>query len=194
MSNKQILSIVVLSVIILFSGCATTGQVNTLTDNTKLFMSKVDDWQVVANKALALAERDGAINAKTAAYVVSLSNDVNAFKPQLSEIVRAVDEAPDNVFSKGRAGLIAARGLIPAPYGEIALLGLGILELLTLKRKREAEVALTKEEGKRRSEKAGTKKTIKELATMPVESITANMVETKLFTNIGDERARNGLT
>lgn len=194
MSNKQILSIVVLSVIVLFSGCATTGQVNALTDNTKLFMSKVDDWQMVANKALALAERDGAISKKTAAYVVNLSNDVNAFKPQLSEIIKAVDEAPDNVISKGKAAIEAAGPLIPQPYGTLALLGLGIWEAITLKRKRDTEVALTKEEGKRRSEKAGVEKTIRVLATMPTESITADVVKKELFTNIGNERARNGLT
>lgn len=175
-------------------GCATTGQVNSLTDNTKLFMSKVDEYQAMADKAFALAERDGVISKDVRAYVVNLSNDVNAFKPQLSEIVRAVDEAPDNAVSKAKAAVGAAGNLIPQPYGTLALLGIGIWEAITLKRKRDSDLALTKEEGKRRSEKAGTRKTITALNAMEDEEITAAKVESLLFDNIGVERSRNGLT
>lgn len=194
---KNVMFTLVLMLAICTSGClemVTTSQVDTLTDNTKLFMSKVDDYQAVANKAFALAERDGAISAKTLAYTVNLSNDVNTFKPQLSGIVKAVDEAADDPASKAEAGLLAARHLIPAPYGELALFGVGIWKALGINRKRKDDIAMAKESGKRRSEKAGTEKTIRELAAMPVEEITADVVKSKLFDNIGTERARNGFT
>ena len=45
-------------------------------------------------------------------------------------------------------------------------------------------------EGKKRSaEKVGKEKTIKDLAARPAEEITAPLVESLLFTNIGNERA-----
>ena len=45
-------------------------------------------------------------------------------------------------------------------------------------------------EGKKRSaERVGREKTINELATLPVEDITASLVKSRLFTNIGTERA-----
>ncbi|MGB2809409.1 MAG: hypothetical protein WBC22_16830 [Sedimentisphaerales bacterium] len=185
---------IVLLAVLLSGGCATTGQIDLLTDNTKMFMAKVDDYQVVANKAFDLAVRDNFISENTYTKVIGLSNDVNNFKPQLSEIVKAVDEAPDNVVDKAEAGLSAALPLIPTPYGEIALLALGIWKAFGIKKEKETTKAFATESGKRRSEKAGTEKTIRELATMPVEEITADVVKSKLFANIGTERARNGFT
>ena len=184
----------VVSLLIMFSGCATTGQVNELTDSTKLFMSKVDKYQTIAMDAFDLAKRDNFISEKTYATVVDFSNDVNNMKPQLSKIVKAVDEAPDNAASKTRAGLEAASPLIPPPYNTLLLLGVGIWEAVTLKRKRDSDIALVKESGKRRSEKAGTEKTIRTLATMESANITADVVKDLLFENIGVERSRNGLT
>lgn len=46
-----------------------------------------------------------------------------------------------------------------------------------------------KEKRKRSAEKVGREKTINELAALPAEEITAPLVQSKLFTNIGIERA-----
>ena len=196
--------VTIVLMLILSGGCAemlTNDQIGALTDETRLFSEKVDEYQAVVVELKNIAVRDGLINEKTAAKLDEVSAKVDEVQPHLDKIVTAVSEAPVTPgdalvtgVSKVKAGVSAGKGLIPSPYGEVALAVLGILELLALKKNRDTKTELVTEKDKRQADKVGREQTLRKIAAMDNEKVTAAVVKDIMYTEIGNARTHNGVS
>jgi hypothetical protein len=189
MKRPILITIVLLCVLILGSGCMTEQQVGEI----RTFSDKVDGYQNIVTELKEAFVADKIINEKTAATVDKVNSWLDDNQPVLEEIAVAVENAPDNVANKVAAGVGKAAPLIPPPYNTYAL---GISSLVAAffgKKAVDNGRAFAKESSKRRAERVGRIKTINELTTMKAEDITAGVVKEKMYCNIGDERSARGV-
>jgi hypothetical protein len=190
--KKKILITGFLLCLLFTSGCleALTGQ---QTGEIRTFSQKVDNYQEVVNELKEAFVADKVITEKMADNVDKVNEWLDENQPVLEKIATDVENAPDNVANKVATGIGSAAPLIPPPYNAYAIGISSLIAAIFGKKAVDNGRALAKESGKRRSEKAGVRKTITELAAT-TSPVSAAEVEAKLFKNIGDERARNGLT
>jgi hypothetical protein len=189
---KKRLLLFILLPLIYVSGCleALTGE---QVGEIRTFSEKVDNYQVIVNELKEAFVADKIISEKTAENVDKITEWVDNAQPVLEKVATDVENAPKNIVSQMKAGATAASPLIPPPYNAAIIGILSVLEAFTVKKLLNKDKALVTEAGKRRSEKAGTEKTIRELAASG-GTVKPEVVSERLFKNIGEERARNGFT
>lgn len=204
MKRLMLMLIVICSLMFSCSSCVITDeqQIRTLAQTNIELSNRLDDYQLASADLRKLMVEDKILSEKTATKIDKIDEEIDRVQPHLVAIAEAVRDADytagdvaGNLVKGGTAVVTVAKPLIPAPYGDIALLILGSIEVITaafLKKKSgENETTLAK----RQAEKEGREKTVKELATMmsPGNVITAADVDNLLYKNIGEKRAEKGI-
>lgn len=193
MWKKGILTIVI---ILGLGGCfPEAADIQTFTEKVTLLSSKVDAYQLETEGIIDLLEADGLISKELVAKVDKANEEIDRLQPQVVDIAEAIKDADyisgDDIGNVIRGTRAATTASAPwNPYAAPILLGLSLLEgivLLFVNRNKNAETK------KRDADKAGREKTLREIAALPEEKVTAPVVKSLMYNNIGIARANVGI-
>jgi hypothetical protein len=193
---KKLIVIILLSMVLAGgAGCLPeAADIQGMTDNVITLSNKVDDYQKEVGNIVTSLEKVGVINEELVAKVDKGNEEIDRLQPQITDVAIAIRDADyatgddvGNLFKAAKAGVGASAPF--NPYATPIIIGLGILETITLfflKKKNDKVVA---SENKRLADKVGREKTLREIAALPALEVTAEVVDAKMYSNIGEARA-----
>jgi len=172
-------------------GCLPEARdVQTFSKKAMLFSEKVDTYQKEMGDIIDLLKLEGIIKEELAVKIDKANEEIDRVQPQMLVFAKALQDAgmiEDDGFGNyvrlAKAGTTASTSW--NPYAAPILLGLSLLEgivLLLVNRSKK------KEANKRQADKEGREKTLREIATLPDAEITAPIVKSMMYNNIGDAR------
>ncbi len=187
-----------LVILIGIAGCEIVDSqtIKDVSSDVQLLSSRVDDYQEEMTKMVGMLETDGIVDSKVMEKLDRINEEIDRVQPQISEIAVAI-EGKELWDAAGAANAASAPW---NPYAIPIAAALALAEAMTVvllkKKSNEANdnAAMYVEEYKKKnSDKVGREKTLRELATMDEKDITASMVKSMMYKNIGDERRGNGV-
>lgn len=185
-------------VLLLFCGCLedfTPEQMQALAEQNDVLQKQVDEMQAVALEVAAEIQAAEIVDEAAVAKLAKINEDIDKAQAQMDIIAKALKGVPltgdaaQDFIAQLQAANAASGGMNPyaIPIGaglSILSIGLGWLA------KWEAAKA-AKSNKKYQAHKQGVEKTMKEVSTNPSSEV--QIVESKLFKNIGDARASLGV-
>lgn len=194
MHKKLIMTMVLVLLLVGVSGCENTdGQAfEEFAIGIQTLSSRVDDYQEEMVKVVGMLEEDEMIDSTVVAKLTKINEEIDRVQPQVKEMA----EAFKNLESGEFWDTIRTANAASAPWNPYAVpIGAALLltEALTAMLLKKKSKAYTEESGKRKADKVGRERTLRELATMDEKDITAPVVKNLMYKNIGDERKANGV-
>lgn len=182
---------IVCMMLLVIAGCLPEARdVQTFSKKAILFSEKVDTYQKEMGDLIDLLELDGVIKEELTAKIDKANEELDRVQPQMLVFAKALQDAGmiegdgfGNYIRLAKAGTTASASW--NPYAAPILLGLSLLEgivLLLVNRKKNEEA------NKRRADKAGREKTLREIAVMDEATLTAPVVKSLMYNNIGEAR------
>lgn len=197
MRTRIVLTMIVLS---LMGGCIPlASDIQNVGQQTLNVSSKIDAYQAEVITLKEMVEADGLISESTANRIDKLSEEIDRIQPTLENVATAVRDADyidGDTFGNAITGLQAANAAsAPAnPYAVPIGAGLTILAGLAEIMRRKEKTAHATETAKRKADKEGRELTLREIASMDNATVTAEVVKERMYKNIGNARAHNGVT
>lgn len=162
----------------------------TFTEKVTLLSTKVDAYQLEVGGVIDLLEADKIINEDIVTKIDKTNEEIDRIQPQIVAVAEAIKDADyvtgddvGNIIKAAKTGTTASAPW--NPYAAPILLGLtlieGIVLLITNQQKK-------KEAAKRQADKEGREKTLREIAVLPPVEVTAPIVKSMMYSNIGDAR------
>ena len=167
--------------------------------DVQLLSSRVDDYQVEVVKMTGMLEADNVIDSEVIVKLDKIHEEIDRVQPQVNEMAKAIE----NMEGEELWDIAETINTASAPWNPYAipiaavLLAAETITAMFLKKKTEeskVNAALYSEEHlKKVSDKVGRERTLRELAAMDEKDITAPIVKSMMYRNIGDERRGNGV-
>lgn len=190
---KRLLTITM--ALIFVGGCA-AADIQTFTEKVTLLSSKVDAYQAETEGIIDLLEADKVITKELADKIDKANEEIDTVQSQVVDVAEAVtgaDYVPGddfgNLFKAAKAGTVASAPW--NPYATIIISILGLAEIITALFLTKKSKDATTSENKRQADKTGREKTLREIATMDEATLTAPVVKSLMYNNIGAARAAN---
>lgn len=188
---KARLIICMMTVLLMVTGCLPeSADIQGFSEKVTLLSAKVDAYQAETGGVIDLLVADGIISKELAVKVDEASEKIDRIQPLMTGVAEAIKNTDyvsgddvGNIIKAARAGTAATAPW--NPYAAPILLGLSLLEgvvLLLVNRSKNKEAA------KRDADKAGREKTLREIATIPEDKLTAAAVNALMYSNIGEAR------
>lgn len=189
--KKQIM---ITMVLIFVGGCfPEAADIQTFTEKVTLLSSKVDAYQLETEGTIDLLVADGLISKELAAKIDKANEEIDRVQLQTTDIAEAIKDADyvsgddiGNVIRAAKAGTAASAPW--NPYATIIILGLTVLEGITALFLAKKSKDATTSKAKQQADKAGREKTLREIAALPEEKVTAPVVKSLMYNNIGEAR------
>lgn len=189
--EKKIVCMTVLCLLVAGAGCLPDEvEMHNFTEQVVLLSDKVDAYQAEMGEVVDLLEADNILSKEIVEKIDKTNEEIDRIQPKITEVAIAIRDAEyvsgddvGNIIKGAKAGTAATASW--NPYATPILIGLNLLEgvLILLLKRRKDKIAK-----KRDADKVGREKTLREIAALPADKVTAPLVKSLMFNNIGEAR------
>ncbi len=206
--KKRILIVVML--LFVAAGCTelTPAQMQEWLAHSQELSGKLDTLQEVSIMNVEALNSIGVGNDELLAKVAKVNEEIDRVQPQILAVTDAITNSPlTGDTGQDIIAMVGAANAASAKFNPWAVPIGGLITLVSLvfgffmkkKAADETEMAIiaedkaAKSDAKYQAHKTGVTKTIKELFNTDAADVTATRVDSNLYYNIGEARARNGV-